>query len=165
MDSKLYKLIDILIDAIDDEFTLKGHPNTGEFQQSLEGIIERNGPDISVQIWGNDYGLYLSRGVPADRVPYTRRNRGQGSGGTSKYITGLMNWVETKLGITDHREALSIAFAIAQRHSEEGYPISDGELGSKFLEAVQENYDDKIQEIIEDYYDDLINKFLFKDKE
>ncbi len=164
MDSKLYELIDILIELIDDEFTLKGHPDTGQFQESLEGVIERKGPDIKVEIWGRDYGLYLSEGVPPERVPYTRRNRGQGRGGQSKYITGLYNWVQRKLGISDHREALSVAFAIAQRHSEEGYPIVNGELGSKFLEEVTEKHREKIDKLIEEFYDIQVRKFLKKDE-
>jgi len=164
MESKLNQLIELLIELIDDEFTLQGHPDTGRFQESLEGLIEYDGPDIKVQIWGNDYGLYLSDGVPPESVPYTRRKRGQGSGGESKYITGLHNWVQRKLGISDHREALSIAFAIAERHSEEGFPIVDGQLGSKFLEEVEEKHKKRIDELIEEFYDIQVRKFLKKDE-
>ncbi len=160
MESKLYQLINTLIEYIDEEFILEGHPNTGTFQESLEGEIIEDGKNIIVNIYGAEYGLYLSEGVQPDKVPYTRKTRGQGKGGTSKYITGLKNWVQTKLGISDEREALSIAFAIAQRHTEEGFPIRDGQIGSAFLEHVKEKYVEEIKLIIEDVYDEIIDKKL-----
>lgn len=164
MDSKLYELIDILIQKIDEEFILAGHPNTGQFQENLEGEIRKDDKSIYVDILGPAYGLYLSEGVPPEKVPYRRRKRGQGSGGTSKYITGLHNWVKSKLGISDERESLSIAFAIATRHSEEGFPIRNGELGSKFLEEVSKKYEKQINALVEEIYDEIINKQIKLDK-
>ena len=158
MESKLYKLIELLKEKIDEEFILAGHPNLGGFQRSLEGDIRKDGKNIYVDIIGYGYGLYLSAGVPSERVPYRRRNRGQGRGGTSKYITGLHNWVQSKLGISDERESLGVAFAIAQRHSEEGYPIRNGELGSRFIELISEKYDKEIDSIVEEIYDEIIDK-------
>ena len=142
------EIINLLIEKIEDEWTLAGHPNTGEFVKSLEGkVIEEEGKTI-INIWGNEYGIYMSEGVEAEKIPYVRRNRGQGRGGQSKYITGLHTWVMTKLGISDEREALGIAFAIAQRHSEEGMPYKDGRLGSGFLDKVREQYEEQIDEMV-----------------
>lgn len=135
------EFIDILIGQIVEEWTAAGHNVTGSFIESLRGEWVEDGENLRLVIWGNDYGLIKNRGVLAENVPYTRRNRGQGSGGTSKYITGIKNWVMTKLGIGDERKALGVAFAIATKHSERGIP------GSGFLDAVLEKNREKINEL------------------
>lgn len=158
MDSTTNNIIELIKSKIVEEWTLAGHSMTGTFEESLEGKVESQDNNYVINIYGNEYGLYLSEGVEADNIPYTPKRRGQGSGGTSKYITGLKNWVQMKLGISDDREALSIAFAIAHKHSEEGMPVRNGQLGSKFLEETRE----KNQQEIDEEVQKLINQNILK---
>ena len=68
----------------------------------------------------NDYGLTVDQGVTPDRIPYTPRKRGEGRGGTSKYIQGLLTFWLLK-GLSQ-KEALQAAFATANKHKQEGIP-------------------------------------------
>jgi hypothetical protein len=151
---KINEISNLLIEKIKEEWVLAGHSLTGEFEASLEAEIKNDNLGVVIYIWGNEYGIYRSTGVPAENIPYTRRKRGQGSGGTSKYLTGLKNWVQQRLGISDEREALSIAFSIANSHLENGI------LGSGFLDEVSKKYDDQIEEKIADMLDKSIEKQL-----
>lgn len=136
------------------------HPYTGAFERSIEHKVTKEDNKIIIDFLGNEYGVYLRDGVSADRVPYTHRKRGEGKGGSSKYITGLHNWVKGKLGISDERESLSIAFAIAKSHSENGFPERDGILGSKWMTKIEEHADalDIMEELILKYIEYNIEK-------
>jgi hypothetical protein len=149
----LAKIADRIIERIKTEWILSGHPLTGSFEESLEGIPEYEGDIITLNIWGNEYGIYVDQGVSAERIPYTRRNRGEGSGGTSKYITGLKNYGILRLGL-DERAALSFAFAVAEKHSTFGMP------GSGFLERVRETEDAELDRLVSDHLDKEIEKLL-----
>lgn len=153
-------IINLLIDKLNEEFILQGHPNTGEFQKSLRGEFIENEDKTTIHIYGNEYGLYISKGVSADKIPFTDRKRGEGAGGQSKYITGLKNWVKTKLGIADEREALSIAFAIAKQHSITGMPVRGGQLGSGFIDDVSKKYKDEVDNLILIYLEQKIKKTI-----
>lgn len=158
MADKKQEIINLLIDKLNEEFILQGHPDTGAFQESLRGeVVEEDGKEI-INIYGLDYGIYISEGVEAANIPYTKRKRGQGKGGTSKYITGLKNWVKSKLGIADEREALSIAFAIAEKHSVEGMPVRNGKLGSGFIEEVREKYINDLNNKVLEYMNNKVKK-------
>lgn len=135
------EFIDILIEQIIEEWTAAGHNVTGNFIESLRGEWVEEDDKWQLRIWGNDYGLIKNSGVPAANIPYKRKNRGQGSGGQSKYITGIKNWVMLRLGIGDERKALGVAFAIANKHSERGIP------GSGFLDTVLEKNMQTINEL------------------
>jgi len=148
----MIELIELLKEKIKEEWTLAGHPTTGQFEESLEDEILYEDNKMILNILGNEYGIYMNYGVEPDRIPYTRRNRGQGQGGTSRYITGLQNWVKIKLGITDEREALSVAFAIAEKHSVDGID------GSGFLDNVRNNYQQEMDSIVEKHYDEIMIK-------
>jgi hypothetical protein len=138
-----------MIEHIKDEWTLAGHALSGAFEQSL--AVEKDGDKI--HITGNTYGIYMNFGVRAENIPYTPRKRGQGKGGTSKYITGLHNYVKARIGITDEKESLSIAFAIAYKHSQEGIQ------GSGFLDKVRTKFGSDMDVIAGRYFDEQ-----FKDK-
>lgn len=142
----------LIIEKIKEEWVLAGHPTTGAFEESLESEELQEDNKTIINILGYEYGIYMDEGVPADRIPYTRRKRGQGRGGKSRYITGLHNWVKLKLGISDEREALSVAFAIAHKHS------IDGIEGSGFLKEMREKYNQEIDEMIGNYLDEIMIK-------
>ncbi len=152
---KVEKITKLLIQKIADEWTLAGHALSGSFIESLESYVQENDKEIVIDIWGNEYGIYMSEGVTPDRIPYTSRKGTRGKrGGTSKYITGLQNYVKMRLGISDEREALGIAFAIAEKHKENGI------IGSGFLEEVTKKHNDAIQQEISNYLDETIKKLL-----
>jgi hypothetical protein len=151
MDSAIKQIFNAVKAAIVEEWVLSGHRMTGAFEDSLKYEVKESPGLVKLQVMGRAYGAYLSRGVEAQNIPYTPGPRGRG--GKSKYITGLKNWVQMKLGIGDEREALGIAFAIAHKHSEEGMPIRDGQLGSRFLMAVREKHRTKIRTEVKKYFD------------
>ena len=91
-----------------DQFALQGHKMTGAFEESLEVLPDQTG----VSGMGNTYGIYVNIGVKASEIkyPYARAR-----------INGLANFVRFRMGI-DGKEGLSIAYAIATKHAQEGMP-------------------------------------------
>lgn len=140
------------------EWELAGHKLSGAFEQSLEVIHTKTSEGIRVDVLGNEYGIYMSKGVTADRIPYTPRPRGTGKGGTSKYIQGLVRYVKARMGIADEREALSVAFAIAYKHKQEGMPIKNGKLGSGFLEIVRKKHIAELEALVAEEFELIIEK-------
>lgn len=140
---------------ITDEWMLAGHNLTGGFEKSLEVKETVTDKGIRIDVLGNEYGIYTSEGVTANKIPYTPRRRGQGRGGTSKYIQGLVFYVQRRMGISNEREALGIAFAIAEKHSKNGMP-KDG--ASKFLDKVGEKHLDELTKIVEEEFNLIIEK-------
>ena len=132
---------------ITDNFTLAGHTLTDNFNKSIE--IKEEGDNIVIEALA--YGLRLDSGISSDKIPYSGRS---GRGGTSKYITGLKNYVQKRMGISDEREALSIAFAIATKHSR------DGIKGSGFLQKAYKDMQDDIDNEVGNNLDKIIEKWL-----
>jgi hypothetical protein len=137
---------------------LSGHSLSGAFVGSIEKRVETNPRGFRVDLLAYAYGGYLSAGVPADRVPFTPTRRGQPRGGTSKYIQGLVNFVKRRLSITDEREALGVAFAIAHKHKKTGYPVRDGQVGSRWISKISTEFDDRIEKEILTFYDKEVLK-------
>jgi hypothetical protein len=140
-----------VIDAVIDEWMLAGHSLSGAFEKSLEAKTTRTDSGFKIDVVGNEYGIYASKGVSADKIPYSR---GSGRGGKSKYITGLFRYVQARMGISDEREAMGVAFAIATKHKKEGMK------GSGFLNKVKEKHSAKIEQTIIKYLDKLIQEAL-----
>ena len=140
----------IVIDAIRAEWVTQGHSLTGAFEQSLKAVVTQ-GDSIIIQIvTDKEYGVILNEGVPAANIPYSGRS---GKGGTSKYIQGLVEYAKRRMGASD-KDAVSIAFAIANKHKEEGMPTANSAKFSKtgqrtkYLEAVDEKIRDEIKDQI-----------------
>lgn len=136
--NKLSEVAKIVIKAITEEWIASGQSSSSKFIESLEPKITVDDKLIKIEIVGEEYGVIRSNGVKANKVPFTPGKKGSG-GGKSKYITGILNWVKTKLGISNEREALGITFAIATKHSRNGIP------GSGFLEEVEKKNQKKIE--------------------
>lgn len=139
------------------------HPWTGAFEKSLEEeiIVEEN--KTIINILGNEYGEYLNRGVSSSSVKgmLNIRKRGEGGDGKkSKYINGLHNWVKGKLGISDEKKSLSVAFAIAKSHRENGFPTRDNKLGSWWIDG--DEADQEILDKLADIYYGAIEKEINK---
>ncbi len=103
------------------ELDAQGHTLTGALEQSLEASVISTVWTAVIQISGNAYGAPLNTGVPAERIPYSGRT---GRGGRSAYIQGLVANVERRMNLRG-REAVGVAFAIANRHRVEGMPTRD----------------------------------------
>lgn len=141
--SAISKIKDKLKEYIITEFKLKGHNLTGSFIDSLEVDYD----NYKFTIKGNAYGINLNDGVKASNIPYSGRS---GAGGSSKYITGLKNYVKERMGISDERKALSIAFAIATKHSRDGID------GSGFIDDALDKINKNLDNLILDYLDEQI---------
>jgi GTP-binding protein EngB required for normal cell division len=136
-----------IVDNIIDEWVLKGHNLTGSFVKSLAADINEDDDGFTMNIKGKSYGFIKNSGVNASNIPYSGRS---GNGGKSKYITGLKNYVKLRMGITDEREALGIAFAIAKKQSKNGVP------GSGFLDDAIKKAEDELGDLIVEYIDNKL---------
>ena len=156
-------IIDKIINSIREQWVLAGHSLTQAFEKSIRAEVTEEGGKTVINFWGRAYGLYQNFGVTADRIPYTKREnrKGKSGGKKSKYITGLKNWVKLRMGISDEREALGIAFAIAEKHKDEGMRTKGGVGigGSGFLEKVKKEHEQDIRiEIMKKVKEDLTEK-------
>lgn len=123
--SALVELSRELEEALAGELIRQGHKLTGSLIESIDVSISEKFDSLGLIGRFNDYGLVLDRGIPADRIPYTR---GSPRGGKSKYITGLINWARIKFKV-DLKRAKGIAFAVANIHLKKGMPSR----GAKFI--------------------------------
>lgn len=128
--TEMQELGETLRDALVENWILRGHNTTGNFIEDLTVEWTEEG---SLEIRGPGYGLIQNTGIESGNIPYS----GRGGGGKSKYITGLINWVELKLGISGQR-GKSIAFSIAEKHRVRGM------LGSGWLDEVWEMHREDI---------------------
>jgi hypothetical protein len=93
------------------EIVAQGHKLTGNLIRSVSYEIQRTGGDITIVFEMEDYGNILDKGVPASRIPYGTYTGAK----VSKYIQGLKRYARLRFRVSD-KEALRIAFAIANKH-------------------------------------------------
>ena len=118
--SELVSFMKKLKAALKKELRQQGHYLTGALENSISYEIRKTGIGYEATMYAVGYSLVIELGVKPERIPYTRRTRGQGTGGTSKYIQGLITYFERR-GLPE-REAKSAAFATAEVHKREGMP-------------------------------------------
>ena len=118
---------------------------TGDLIESIESRILSTIEGRKIEIWLNSYGIALDQGVPPDRIPFTEPS---GRGGRSKYIEGLQRFAQLKLGVSDNRESLSIAFAIARKHKKVGMPVKGP---TQFIQKTLNATEDDIIRFAEDW--------------
>jgi hypothetical protein len=148
-DTLLQALADSLIRTMREQLERANHRMTGSLIESLESQIKTTVTGATIEIWMNDYGLALNNGVPPSRIPFTPPS---GRGGTSKYIEGLKRFAELKLGISDPKKALGVAFAIARKQKEKGLPIAGP---SRFIEGTLEIEKQNIEKFVQDWAAEL----------
>lgn len=104
--------------AMAEELVAQGHKATGRLLNSIARETTKLLDGLQTEISHFDYGVIVNKGVTADRIPF-----GRGSGGNSKFITALMNWVRFK-GIAGglEKNIISCTFAIARKMKKEGSP-------------------------------------------
>lgn len=141
----LNNLAELLKEEMRQQLKIANHIMTGDLVESIESRILSTIEGRKIEIWLNSYGIALDQGVPPDRIPFTDPS---GRGGRSKYIEGLQRFAQLKLGVTDQRESLSIAFAIAKKHKKVGMPVAGP---TKFIEKTIDATDADIQKFAEDW--------------
>lgn len=127
-------------------FRQAGHSLTGELIRDIEVVSKAFGKELGVEGWIRNYGVYLDRGVPHERIPYR-----MGSGaGHSLYIEGLIRYVRKRLNIADARQGKSVAFAIAykQKYKRYGMPIRTRGKGTGWLTRAMEMHDNDIRKFV-----------------
>ena len=138
-------------ELIADEWTAQGHDLSGKFRSALTYAVreESDATYIDLIDGTSGYGVILNKGVTADRIPFS-----PGSGKkTSKYIQGLTRYAMARMGASE-KDAVSIAFAIAYKHKEEGMPTQASKRFSStgertgFVEAVAGKFQNIIEEEI-----------------
>jgi hypothetical protein len=141
----LQRLANVLIKEMQMQLRIANHIMTGTLSDSIESRILDTIEGRKIEIWIEQYGIALDQGVPPDRIPFTEPS---GRGGRSKYIEGLQRFAQLKLGVTDNRESLSIAFAIARKHKKVGMPVKGP---TKFIDKTLEATEDEIQKFVEEW--------------
>lgn len=150
----LQDLAKILVAEMRNQLRIAGHVMTGDLVQSVESQIQSTVTTATIEILLNSYGLSLDRGVPPERIPFTEPS---GRGGRSLYIEGLQRFAQLKLGVTDNRESLGIAFAIARKHKEKGMPIKGP---TEFINKTVKATDQDLQNFIEQWAADIFEAQL-----
>lgn len=137
-------------EKIVDQVIQQGHSMTGAFEQSLEVVVDQ----YAVSGLGNTYGIYLNLGVKASEIkfPYARAR-----------IEGLTRFVEHRMGASG-KEAVSIAYAIATKHAQDGMPTAGSYRFSKtgkrthMIDIAIEEAEPEMIEIIGRYFTQTIDK-------
>lgn len=148
----------LIVDALKRQFILQGHRLTGKLNSSIESIVKLTSTGANIQIVLESYGIIVNNGVPASRIPYTP---GAGRGGTSKYIQGLESFARLRFGLSG-KAALSAAFAIARKQSQQGMPTRGSFRFSKTgkrtgaIEAALEDVDAEIVKLTEQFLEEII---------
>ena len=158
------KIGEIAIEAVKLELAAQGHRLTGALIDSVTYQVKQTATGALIEGLLLDYGIPVNTGVPANRIPYSGSRTG---GGSSAYIQGLQLFAQLKFRVSK-KEALGIAFAIANKHKKEGMPTQASKRFSKTGKrtgAIQDglqSVNDKIQEIINEvmtvYIDGLFVK-------
>jgi hypothetical protein len=147
------------------EWVAQGHHLTGAWESSMKGTIITSPDSVAVIGTMNYYGAILEDGVAPNRIPYGGRSA---SGGTSKYIQGLVSYWK-KRGL-DEREAIRAAFATANKHKKEGMPtkgsyaFSKTGSRSKFINTVDKAMSPEIDRMMSDGLDDIVDRKYREEK-
>lgn len=123
----------IVIQALSDAYDKAGHTLTGALISDISSDVEVNSGGFIIDYLSYKYGAYLNFGVKPVKIPY---NRGSGAA-KSAYITGLMKYVQLRMGIGDEKKQKSIAFAIAETQKKKGMPAATP-LGSGWADGATE---------------------------
>ena len=113
------RLEKVLSDVLLAEWEAQGHSMGGKIVRDIEYKVQQEATRIILSGFTYPYGGYIAKGIKPGKVPYSGRS---GRGGTSLYIQALQNYAKQRMGITDAKKSLSIAFAIATTQNREGMP-------------------------------------------
>lgn len=154
MEQLTTKLFEFVTTLLTDELIRQGHKLTGALIESFEQRVRDEGDKISIDFLMLIYGRALNDGIPPERIPYTPG--GPKRGGTSKYIQGLIDFALKKFTL-DKKVATGIAFAIAKKQKEKGYPLT-GKI--HFIDNVMDANGDEIADLISLYYETVLEEII-----
>lgn len=150
-----------------DEFIAQGHHLTGAFENSLHGTVLNTGRQTRLVGQMANYGIYVNYGVKSANIPYGGGGARSGAG-TSKYITGLINYWKLR-GLGD-KEATRAAFATAHVHKKEGMPsvgsyrfTSTGQRRT-FINIVEEKHGEEVNKLLGNGIDNIIDTLFHETK-
>jgi hypothetical protein len=156
------KIGEIAVEAVKLELAAQGHRLTGALIDSVTYQVKQTATGAMIEGLLLDYGIPVNTGVPASRIPYSG---GRSGGGASAYIRGLQLFAQLKFRVSK-KEALGIAFAIANKHKKEGMPTQRSKRFSKTGKrtgAIQDglqNVERQIQEVINEVMTVYINGIM-----
>ena len=140
----------IAVKELREQILLQGHRLTGSLIKSARAnSVVVNEDTAVIRILLNDYGVPLNTGVPAPRIPYGSYTGAR----VSKYIQGLKRFAKLRFRVTD-KQALGIAFAIANKHKKEGMPtansfrFSKNGMRTRYIEQTIKNITKDIEKLI-----------------
>lgn len=129
-------------------FASQGYRFTGELIRSVEHVVRKTMEAVDVSILFNFYGRFLVEGVPANRIrsPFAPPR-----------IRALTAWSEKKFSVS-RKEAERIAYAIARKHSQLGFPLPmSGRKRTGAVEMVIEKITPDIEAFVASYVTERIN--------
>ena len=127
--------------------------STGALIESFEHEVKQTAESTIINFSTNDYGIYLNDGIPPERIPYTPPPPKRG--GKSKYIQGLIRWAKLKFRY-DEKRARNVAFAVARKHKQKGYPLT----AKGFINIALAAEEETIKQFVIDYTTEMIQSFL-----
>jgi len=113
------RLENIITEALMEEWEAQGHSMTGAVVKEIEYKVNQTVDILTLSGYMPYYGNILAAGVKAEKIPYSGRS---GRGGVSKYIQALQRYAQARMGISDNKKSLSVAFAIANTQKKSGMP-------------------------------------------
>ena len=145
-------------------YTMQGHKLTGGLINSIEYQVRAQVTAASIDFYMYDYGVILDKGVSAANIPY---QRGSGAG-SSKYIDGLKQYARLRMGAATEKEAERIAFAIANKHKQQGMPTKASFVYSSTgkrtgaIDAALEDANPEVTRLINLAMEEYINTFFIR---
>ena len=140
LETLLNSIGEVVKKAVIYNFKLQDHVMTGDLIDTINYKIQTTDIGGRVDFYLNDYGMYQNYGVTPSQIkkPFARPR-----------IEGLQRFAKLKLGISDEKEALRVAFAIATKHKEEGMPTNNSKSMGKKTGAINDALKDTEKEVAE----------------
>ena len=138
LDTLLNSIGEVVKKAVIYNFKLQDHVMTGDLIDTINYKIQTTDIGGRVDFYLNDYGMYQNYGVTAAQIkkPFAKPR-----------IEGLQRFAKIKLGISDEKEALRVAFAIAKKQSVEGMPTKNSRSMGKKTGAINDALKDVEKEV------------------
>lgn len=140
LETLLNSIGEVVKKAVIYNFKLQDHVMTGDLIDTINYKIQTTDIGGRVDFYLNDYGMYQNYGVTPSQIkkPFARPR-----------IEGLQRFAKLKLGISDEKEALRVAFAIARKHKLEGMPTNGSQAMGKKTGAINDALKDTEKEVAE----------------
>jgi hypothetical protein len=141
----------VVSEVLANEWEAQGHHMNGAVVRDIEYVAKYETNKILLSGLMYPYGMIIAAGTPENKIPFSGRT---GRGGTSLYIAALQNYAKARMGVTDEKKSLSIAFAIATKQKAMGMPtpgsyrFSSTGKRKDWIELAFKNNEDKITEAI-----------------